>query len=364
MNRYSGYAGRGVYITNGAGGEVRVYSPYSRARVEAIKTIPGRRWEAEEKCWVVPLTDGIVDRLRLLFKGFPIAVDPLLVGQKEESEPAWRATFARMAQELRLGGYRAKSRKVYLGHAERFLRAYGKAPEDLGEAEVRDYVHGMLEAGATHSYANQCISALKFLYHRVLEFPGSLENLPRPKKERKLPSVLSRQEVMRILEAVGHPKHRAILLLTYSAGLRIGEVVRLKVGDIDTDRGLIHIRQGKRRKDRYTILSRAALEALRGYAREYRPVDWLFSGARPGTHLNERSVQKMFQQAYRRAGVEKKATVHTLRHSFATHLLESGTDLRYIQELLGHMSPKTTEIYTHVTNRELSHIKSPLDDMM
>ncbi len=154
------------------------------------------------------------------------------------------------------------------------------------------------------------------------------------------------------------------MLLTYSAGLRVGEVVRLRCEDIDIDRKMILVRQGKRRKDRYTMLSEFALGALREYLRRYRPRTWLFPGARYGRHLHERSVQKVFQRAKEKAGIDKQVSVHTLRHSFATHLLEGGTDLRYIQELLGHESSRTTEIYTHVSQRDIGRIRSPLDQLM
>ena len=150
-------------------------------------------------------------------------------------------------------------------------------------------------------------------------------------------------------------------MLIYSAGLRVGEVVRLKPEDIDSERNLIHIRQAKGNKDRYTILSQTALTALNLYLELYRPEKWLFPGAQPGSHLTERSVQKFFDIARDRAGITKDVSVHTLRHSFATHLLEAGTDLRYIQELLGHQSSKTTEIYTHVSKRDIGRIQSPLD---
>ncbi|MFQ5891053.1 MAG: tyrosine-type recombinase/integrase [Gemmatimonadota bacterium] len=173
--------------------------------------------------------------------------------------------------------------------------------------------------------------------------------------------MLSRREVVSLFQAVENPKHRAVLMLTYSAGLRVGEVVRLKVADIDPDRGLIHVRQSKGRKDRYVMLSEVALVALRAYAVTCRLTDWLFPGGRPGRHLHERSVQRVVREAARKAGIQKHVTTHTLRHTFATHLLEQGTDLRYIQELLGHASSKTTEIYTQVTRRSLSAIRSPLD---
>ena len=188
--------------------------------------------------------------------------------------------------------------------------------------------------------------------------------MPRSKKERRLPDVLSQQEVFRLLEAVGNAKHRVIMLLVYSAGLRVGEVVRLKPGDINKDRNLIHVRQSKGKKDRYTVLSQVALEALNMYVEKERPEKWLFVGSQPGRHLTESAVQKVFDKAKEKAGIMKDVSVHTLRHSFATHLLESGTDLRYIQELLGHASTKTTEIYTHVSKRDIGRIQSPLDSLM
>lgn len=166
---------------------------------------------------------------------------------------------------------------------------------------------------------------------------------------------------MRILTAPSNIKHRAILMLIYSAGLRVGEVVKLKLEDIDSNRRLIHIKGGKGRKDRFTILSEVALKILKKYYSQYKPRKWLFSGAKPSKHISVRTVQAIFEQAKEKAGIKKEVSVHSLRHSFATHLLESGVDLRYIQELLGHKSSKTTEIYTHVTNKDLRNIKSPLD---
>ena len=155
-----------------------------------------------------------------------------------------------------------------------------------------------------------------------------------------------------------------MMLIIYSAGLRIGEAVRLKLEDIDFERKLIHIKEGKGKKERYTILSQVVIDSLTEYVRLMRPDEWLFPGAKPGTHITERSVQKIMDKAVEKAKISKKVTVHTLRHSFATHLLEGGTDLRYIQALLGHASSKTTEIYTHVSRRKLANIQSPLDRIM
>jgi len=191
--------------------------------------------------------------------------------------------------------------------------------------------------------------------------PRIVGKLPRPRKERKLPVVLARQDVIRLLESVANIKHRALLMLAYSAGLRVSEVVKLRPEDIDANRHMIRIPGGKGQKDRYTVLSEVALEVLREYWRVYRPKKWLFPGSKEGSHITTRTAEKILENARKKAGIPKHITIHTLRHSFATHLLESGTDLRYIQELLGHKSSKTTEIYTHVSERDIGRIKSPLD---
>lgn len=212
----------------------------------------------------------------------------------------------------------------------------------------------------------------------------------RPRKDKKLPIVLSKEEVAKILSSVDNVKHKAILMLVYSAGLRVGEVVKLKIEDIDpvrnlrwhyigrtmlqwdtmeiyngvdSERMLIHVKGAKGRKDRYTMLSETALEVLRAYWREYKPEKWLFEGGRMGRYLSTRTVEKILEHACNKVNIRKDVSVHTLRHSFATHLLESGTDLRYIQEILGHKDSKTTEIYTHVSTKSIGKIKSPLDSL-
>ncbi|MDI6891080.1 MAG: tyrosine-type recombinase/integrase, partial [Thermodesulfovibrionales bacterium] len=185
-----------------------------------------------------------------------------------------------------------------------------------------------------------------------------LYEIKRPRKDKKLPIVLSKDEVAKIINSVDNLKHRAILMLIYSAGLRVGEVVRLRIEDIDGKRMLIHIKGSKGRKDRYAMLSEKALQVLRRYWREYKPEKWLFEGARAGRYISIRTVQKILEHTCESAGIKKDITVHTLRHSFATHLLESGTDLRYIQEILGHAHSKTTEIYTHVSTKSIGKIKS------
>jgi len=183
------------------------------------------------------------------------------------------------------------------------------------------------------------------------------------KRPQQLPVVLSREEVGRILKTTVNLKHEALLVTAYSAGLRVGEVVRLKVSGVDSKRMQIRVTAGKGAKGRYTVLSETALTVLREYFKAQKPQDWLFPGEDPADHLSERSAEHVFEQAKKKAGIIKKATFHTLRHSFATHLLEDGTDIRYIQELLGHDSIETTERYTHVTQPALQRIKSPLDNM-
>ena len=330
---------------------------YSRQRVERIRRIPGRVWNPGPKVWTIPKEDArqVVGDV---FAGESIEV---ITEGSSVSSGHWEQRFT---GELKLRGYSFRTRKAYLGHLRRMADHFDGPLDRLANDDLRTYLVSILDRGMSHSYVNQCISALKILYTSIYRQDRPIDGLPRPRRERKLRSVLGREEVLRILGAVGNLKHRAILLLTYSAGLRVGEVTRLRGEDIAIERGLIHIRQSKGRKDRYTLLSDVALEALKIYIEKTRPTTWLFPGARRGRHLHERSVQKVFKRACEKAGIRTKATVHTLRHSFATHLLEGGTDLRYIQELLGHASSKTTELYTHVGTGDVQRIRSPLDTLM
>ena len=186
--------------------------------------------------------------------------------------------------------------------------------------------------------------------------------IDRPKKEKTLPVVLSEEEILLILRSVSNLKHKAILMVIYSAGLRISECINLKIKDIDSNRMQIRVEQSKGKKDRYTLLSTKTLLILRDYFKEYRPKEFLFEGQDGGCY-STRSIQNIFRDAVEKAKINKKVTVHSLRHSFATHLLENGTNLRYIQSLLGHSNSKTTEIYTHVTTKGFEQLKSPLDNL-
>lgn len=213
--------------------------------------------------------------------------------------------------------------------------------------------------GKSVSYQNQAINAVK-LYFKYRQISADLSGIQRPRTQKKLPVVLSMPEVERILLMTRNLKHKALLSLIYSAGLRIGEALALTAADIDSDRMLIYVRQAKGNKDRYTLLSEKALLLLREYFRVYQPRQWLFEGA-DGGQYSPRSAQLVLKAAVRAAGIAKRVTLHTLRHSFATHLLEHGTDIRFIQDLLGHASPKTTMIYTHVSHGYVQNIRNPLD---
>ncbi len=218
------------------------------------------------------------------------------------------------------------------------------------------------EQNISESYQNQMINAIKCYYEKVLKRPREVYELPRPKPRQSLPQVLSKEEIKRLVEAIPNLKHRVIIMAIYSAGLRLGELIRLRVEDIKLSQQKIYVHGSKNKKDRYTLLSSQFVSILQKYLEAYRPEYWLFEG-QTGGQYSASSIQKIFRRACQRAGVGDFATIHTLRHSFATHLLEQGVDIRYIQVLLGHAHVDTTMIYTHVAQDQLKKIASPIDDI-
>ncbi|ALP38202.1 integrase [Paenibacillus sp. IHB B 3084] len=347
---------------------------------EGIRSIPGRKWVPDEKIWTIPYSIAAVESLLEAYRSCEFECEERLnkelpyiqewldqrgtqrntvLSSSERGE--WNPDRRKeLRDELVARGYSSKTIKAYVSQIERFFADLQGAEASINDAAVQKYALALLEKGLSHAYVNQAISALKFYFRHVLKQSKSAAYV-RSKKESKLPDVLSLNEVMRLLKAVKNPKHRAILYLTYTSGLRVSEVVRLRPEDCDRERKVLKVRQGKGRKDRQTLLSEAAFSVVEQYIGAEQPEDWLFPGQREGRHLTERSAQKVFEKALAEAGVRKQVSIHSLRHSFATHLLENGIDLRYIQELLGHQSVRTTKRYTHVSRRDIGRIQSPLD---
>ena len=270
--------------------------------------------------------------------------------------------YDQMKMDLELKNFSPKTIACYLACMVHFVRHYGRSPDEMGEEEIRNYLYFLMkDKKVSQSSINQAYSAMKFFYETTMGRAWNGIKIPRLKNRKKLPVVLSKDEVHGILECLGNLKHRAILGIIYSGGLRVGEATRLKISDIDSKRMMIRVQAGKGNKDRYTLLGKRALADLRQYWKAHRPVEWLFPGSESAKPITISSVERFFKRALNRAGIKKQATVHTLRHSFATHLLESGTDLYYIQRLLGHSSASTTSIYLHITGKDLGRIKSPID---
>lgn len=271
----------------------------------------------------------------------------------------------KMKMDLELRGYSPITIKYYLSYVDRFSEFYNQSPELLGEDHIREYLHYCItKLKLNEGTVNTIYSGLKFFYEITLDREWKVKKLSRIKTHKKLPVVLSKEEIKAMFDSINNLKHKAILVTVYAAGLRVSEVAKLKISDIDSKNMQIIIRKSKGKKDRYSILSQANLEILREYWKKYKPKKFLFEGRYPNTHISPRSIQRVFSNARNKCGIKKVATVHTLRHSFATHLLEAGTDICYIQRLLGHTSISTTTIYLHLRRMDLLNIKSPLDSIV
>jgi integrase/recombinase XerD len=268
-----------------------------------------------------------------------------------------------MKEDMQLRRLSPRTQQAYLSHVTQFARYFNKLPDKLGEKEVKEYLLYLIEKRVSYSILSQVYSSLKFIYGTTLGRSWEVERIPYPKTPWRLPVVLDKTEITAFLSAPCSLKYRTIFMMTYSAGLRISEVIHLKIDDIDTARMMVRIRQGKGARDRYSLLSKVALEELNRYIDHYQPRVWLFHGKDPDMPISPTSVQKVFQTSRNRAGITKPATVHTLRHSFATHLLEAGCDLHRVQLLLGHKSPTTTATYLHVSRKNLVSTVSPLDTL-
>lgn len=359
---------------------------FGDAELKRIKQIPGARWNPERKQWSLPDTPETRKALAEIVAMPPAPPLPMIVVKPKANAPASKKPYHRyipgrdkplttnpphpcikqVDDELVLRGMAYGTRKAYGQHLRNYFDWLGQkhiAPESATREQIRDYLVQLALSGTVSAaYCRGVRAALVFLYEITLNRRDKVCDLPRMKRPEQLPRILSREEIAKIIKVTTFLKHKALLVTAYSAGLRVGEVVRLKASDIDSKRMTIRVTAGKGAKDRDTLLSEMALNILREYFRTFKPKEWLFPGEAHNAHLSERAAQEIFHDAKKKAGIMKPATFHTLRHSFATHLLEDGVDMRYIQELLGHGSIETTERYTHVTERGKQRIKSPLDN--
>ena len=269
----------------------------------------------------------------------------------------------KMREDLELRGRSPATIDTYLRCVRRFVEHVGRPPATLGAVEVRQFLLHLLRTSKAHpATINVYAAAIRFFYQVTLKRPDVVADVPRMKVPMRLPTFLSGTEVERLLAAIPTNKHRAMVMLAYGAGLRVGEIARLEIGDIDAKRMVLHIRTTKRGRERYVMLSPRLLEALRAYWKEARPQGrCLFPGRDPEKVISRVAIHKAIQKAARRAGLQKRISPHSLRHSFATHLLEGGTDLRTLQVLLGHASMRSTTAYLHVTTARVQALRSPLD---
>ena len=268
-----------------------------------------------------------------------------------------------MRDDLLLKAYSPHTLKAYLSSVRHFVKYYMRSPQDMGEKEVRDFLlHLVRDRKASPATQDMYVNALKFLYTVTLKRPEVVKDISHPKRPQTLPVILSPEEILRIFEAIRSVKYKAIIATAYAAGLRVSEVCGLRIADIDSQRMRIHVRSGKGKKDRYVMLGESLLVLLRQDHQAARPQgEYLFPGQKPQSHITTTAVNKVLRQVIAETGLSKRVTMHTLRHCFATHLLEAGTDIRILQVLLGHSSIRTTLRYTHITDRLLQKLVSPLD---
>ncbi len=374
---------------------IAIEAPIQKDLQKTILQLPNRKYSSSLKLWYVPHT---IEMYKIVFaalspcvqlntvamkKSFankePIATVATLPHKKEPSaiqnffannvhgiDPVNNDVLQNMAQLLQLKSYSPNTQRTYLNEMLQFLKAIKHRPADeFTTGRLKDYLaychHTLkLSENTIHSRMN----AIKFYYEQVLKNEKIFWQIPRPKKRIDLPKVISEEKIVAAFFSVVNIKHRAILLTAYSAGLRVSEVVGLKVSDIDSDRMQIAIRCAKGKKDRMATLSLFCLQLLREYAALYKPRFFLFEGQHANEPYSTRSAQSIFKEAVKKFNLPPAISFHSLRHSYATHLLENGTDIKYIQELLGHNDIKTTLRYTHVSIKNLGKIESPLDKII
>jgi integrase/recombinase XerD len=332
---------------------IAVYFEKNADLISRIKKIENAQWSWQKNVWHLPDTEENRKRFKIV-----------TCSNYQPSEEGI-AQIEKFKHWLRSKRYSESTLKTYSDALKSFLIFCNtKAIKDINKDDLIEYNNEyILKNKLSSSYQNQIVNAIKLFFLIIKDSTIEIDKIHRPKREKVLPNVLSKEEIKAILEAHRNLKHKTMLSLIYSCGLRCGELLALKPVHIDSKRNIVLLKNAKGKKDRIVPLSPKILEMLREYYKMYKPQIYLFEGQTSGMPYDARSLQLILKQALKKAGITKPATLHWLRHSYATHLLESGTDLRYIQELLGHNSSKTTEIYTHVSTKSLQQIKSPFDDL-
>jgi len=365
---------------------VQLLFAYNSKLIRQLKTKTAARWSNNMLCWYIPCSQFQPDKFKRDFSenyylhansahasAILSHVKSMVTpdgkirpnGLFSKPNPDKEEKIAQFKSWMVSKRYSEQTIKVYIQCLQLFFRYFKDKPlESIENDDLVEFNNKYILAnGYSYTLQNQVVNALKLFYSRLEGVRLDPAQLERPRPSHPLPNVLSKEEVAAILKACINFKHRSMLCLIYACGLRRGELLNLKPLDIESDRGLLIVRHGKGNKDRIVPISDKTIGMLREYYRMHKPKTWLFEGQFPGEQYSERSLQMVLKHALNLAKIKKPVTLHWLRHSYATHLLENGTDLRYIQELLGHKSSKTTEIYTHVSARSLQKIKSPFDDL-
>ncbi len=336
-----------------------------------VRSIPYCQWSKTLGAWHVPNNPASkADLVKLTTKDITIdwgnkpSQSAMVITQQGISSIQTADSLTLFRQYMEQRRYSANTIHHYAEGLKVFLGFINKSIPDITNADLERFnLNYVIKHGYSSSFQNQVINAVKLFFRSIRSVKFSIEKVERPRCEHRLPNVLSKEEVKRIITSPTNTKHRAMLSLIYACGLRRSELLNLKPEHVDSKRGLLIIKQAKGNKDRVVPISDKIIEMLREYYKMYKPKVWLFEGQQEGEQYSAESIQKVLKDATIKAKVNKPVTLHWLRHSYATHLLESGTDLRYIQEILGHKSSKTTEIYTHVSTQSIQKIKSPFDDL-
>jgi integrase/recombinase XerD len=330
-----------------------------QSSIQLIRTFTGASWDYGNRCWWLMDNDEHRKRLGLFLEDRMLRYIESCKSRVEESV---YIGLQKLVSWMRVRRYSEKTIDSYIKSLMVFFEFFvGRNVESICNEDVIEFNQGhIMKEGFSASYQSQFVNALKLFYAEVFSRKLDLEKLVRPKKPFMLPKVISEEEVAMLLNACKNIKHRTMLATVYGAGLRRGELLNLRLQDMDSKRMMIHVRNGKGAKDRMVPLSPVVLDMLREYYKAYKPKEYLFEGQYGGRYA-ERSLELALKKAVLDSGLQKNINLHMLRHSYATHLMEAGTNLRFIQELLGHKSPKTTQIYTHVSSQALSKVVSPLD---